>query len=244
MEGIYKYEFKEAIDSVIALAKFGNEYFQRNEPWVLIKKDKEKCQNVLGNALWLSKALAILIEPFMPKKAKIIWEDLSQEGDISKVTVDHVLTFKTGTKLKKPRILFEKIEKDFIDRIENEFFARIKKIDEKIKGDNMKTIEYADFEKLNLVVGEVTEVETIKGADKLLKLKINIGNQEKQVVAGIAQYYTKDQLLGKKLVLLENLKPTKIRGIESKGMILAAEENEKIVLLTVDNDIANGAKVL
>ena len=239
-----KYELKEAIDSVIALAKFGNEYFQRNEPWALIKKDSKKCQNVLGNALWLTKALALLIEPFMPKKAKSIWEDLSQQGDIRNITLDDVLLLDSGTKLEKPRMLFKKIEKDVIDRVESEFFARIQKIDEEDKGEKMNIIEHDDFQKLNLLVGEVLEVDKIKGADKLVKLKINIGNQDKQVVAGIAQHYTKDQLLGKKVVLLENLKPAKLRDVDSEGMVLAAEENGKIVLLTVDSDIANGSKVL
>ena len=239
-----KYEFKEAIDSVIALAKFGNEYFQRNEPWVLIREDSKKCQNVLGNALWLTKALAILIEPFMPKKSQSIWQDLSQQDEVRNVTLDHVLTLNSGTKLQKPQILFEKIEKDVIDSIESEFFERIQKINEESEGEDMKIIEYADFEKINMVVGEIIEADAIKGADKLLKMKVNIGDQEKQVVAGLAQYYKMEELVGKKVILLENLKPAKLRGVESQGMILAAEAGEKVVLLTVDSDMENGAKVL
>ncbi len=239
-----RYEFKGAIDSVLTLAKFSNEYFQRNKPWKLIKEDKEKCKDVLGNSLWLTKALAILIEPFMPKKAQNIWESLSQKDDISNVKIDQVLNLEEGSKLKKPKLLFKKIEDKVIDKIEDEFFKRIQKVDQKPQKEEIEMIDFSDFQKINLLVGEIKKVENVKGADKLLKINIDLGDREKQVVAGLAQHYSQDDLIGKKVVLLDNLKPAKLKGVESQGMLLAAEDKTKVSLLTVDLDVANGSKVL
>ncbi|MDD5012274.1 MAG: methionine--tRNA ligase subunit beta [Candidatus Nanoarchaeia archaeon] len=106
-------------------------------------------------------------------------------------------------------------------------------------------ISYEDFEKLDLRVGEIIEVEDIAGADKLYKLTINIGEETRTVCAGIKQYYSKDDLKGKKIILLANLAPRKLKGIESQGMILAAstENHEEVVLLVPESDIGNGSKV-
>jgi len=112
---------------------------------------------------------------------------------------------------------------------------------EAIVEDNLISIE--DFGKVQLRVAEVKEAEKVAGADKLLKLKVQVGDKEKQVVAGIAQFYQPQDLLGKKIIVVDNLKPATLRGITSEGMLLAAQDGKGLVLLTVDKDIGSGAKI-
>jgi methionyl-tRNA synthetase len=137
-----------------------------------------------------------------------------------------------GLKVGDKKIIFPRIEEP----------VEIKTAEEKSKGQQVH-ITIDDFAKVDLRVAEVLEASRIEGADKLLKLKVRIGEETRQIVAGIAKHYSPEQLIGKKIVVVANLKPTKLRGVESQGMLLAASSKEKVVLVTVDEDIEAGAKV-
>jgi methionyl-tRNA synthetase len=111
------------------------------------------------------------------------------------------------------------------------------------KEESMSEIPFEEFSKIDFRVAEVKEAEKVKGADKLLKLKIDLGSEEREIVAGIAQAYSPEELIGKKIVVVTNLKPAKIRGIESKGMLLAAKDGEILSLVCVDKDVEKGSKI-
>jgi len=161
----------------------------------------------------------------------------------------------SGIHVGKREIIFPRIDKAAIDKsaknVADAAEAQEKK-DTKATADKaagtlpegiVDLISIDDFAKVQLRVAEVLEAERIKGADKLLKLQIKIGEERRQIVAGIAKHYTPEELIGKKIVVVANLKPAKLRGVESQGMLLAASNPEKLTLLTVDRDIESGARI-
>jgi len=243
-----QFRFREALSELMNLARVGNKYLAETEPWKLIKTDEKRVKTIMNISLQITTNLAILCEPFLPFTSQklftmlninpIKWNGAKQSNNIH-----------AGHKINKDELLFSKVE-------DAEMEAQIKKLqDSKILNEQNAVpnqiaeakpqISFDDFEKMDIRIGTVLEAEKIKGADKLLKLKIDTGIDIRTVVSGIALHYTPEEMLNKQVSILVNLAPRKIKGIESNGMILMAE-NEKGVLSLVSptrENMNNGSSV-
>jgi methionyl-tRNA synthetase len=222
-------ELKTALKQIMGICRLGNQYFQEKEPWKQKSTQKKTiyvCTNVVAK-------LAILLEPYIPVTAGVLWDQLNLK---EKRTWDLASQLPVSeTTIKKPKILFNRIEDAFVKEMKEKFGG--KKVTLK------ESIPYQDFEKLDMRVGTIVKAENHPNADKLVVLTVDIGD-EVTVVAGIKQWYNPAELVGKKIVLLANLEPTTLRGVKSNGMILAAQDDTGVSLLTVDKDVKSGSKVL
>lgn len=245
-EYLDKYEFRNALSSLMNLARFGNQYLQTEEPWKTIKENPEKAAHSLYVGAQIAVALAQLAEPFMPfssekllkmfNVAKINWADMETE----KVLIE------TGHQINEASLLFSKIEDNVIE-------SQIQKL-EQTKQNNAKTnpnanpmkeeISFDDFTKIDLRTATILEAEKVEKADKLLKLKVDTGVDVRTVVSGIAESFTPEEVIGKQVMILLNLAPRKIRGIESQGMLLlTTKEDGKLAFVTPEAPVANGVEI-
>lgn len=241
-----EYEFKKAIDSVMTLADYGNTYFQSHEPWKLIKSDKEAAGSVLKSCLQIAKALVILMEPVMPAKMQEAYKQLGMPGEVREKPFSEALVpLVSGQNLGTPEILFNRLEEAFVKDLESVFKKRIQDSESKEKGKTVKKdeISFEDFQSMDIRIGEIKKAEPIKGSKKLIKLLVDIGGEVRQVVAGIAESYSPEDLVGIQAVVLVNLKPAKLFGIESQAMLLAADVAGKAVLLRPGEAVETGTKI-
>ncbi len=237
-----EYEFKKAADEMMELAAYGNSYFQSYEPWQLIKKDREACRHIVKNSLQIAKALVLLFEPVLSGNMEKAWRQLSLQGDVHKAGFNDALIEIPPHKLEAPTILFSKLDDKKIKEMESILDKRIKTAMSKEKKlESAAVITFEEFQKLDIRVGTVLTAENIAGSDKLLKLVVDIG-EKRQIVAGIAQNQRAEDLAGRQVVVLANMKPAKLLGIESKGMILAADA-EGAVLLMPEKKVREGTRV-
>ncbi len=231
-----RYKIKEGTNEIMNLARAGNKYFNDSEPWLTVKTDKEKCSTTINICLQTIYTLAELFEPVLPFSSEKIFKMLNAELTTWEKCGDENLP--AGHKLNKAEILFPQIEDKMIEEQINKLGGGESKPDK----DNL--ISYEDFMKTELKVAEVIEAEKIKKSKKLLKLKVKLGDEVRQVVAGIALSYEPEELIGKKVVIVANLQPAKLMGEESKGMILAVEnELGNLEVLNVSNSVKNGTRV-
>ena len=231
-----QYKIKDGTNELMNLARAGNKYFNDSEPWITVNKDKKKCSTTLNICLQTIYTLAELFEPVIPFTSKKIFKMLNAESvQWDKCGESHL---KTGHKLNQTEILFPKIEDKMIDE-------QISKLGgEESKSPISNLISYDDFLKTELKVAEIIDAEKVTKSKKLLKLKVKLDNETRQVVAGIALSYQPEELVGKKVVIVANLQPAKLMGEESNGMILAVEkEDGKLEVLSVDNMVTNGTRV-
>lgn len=232
VDAIKKWEFKVATDAIMELASYGNTYFQNAKPWELIRVDKEKAEKVVANALQIAKALLILNYPVMPesmeKIAKAIGLNLPNSSIEKVAEVDKELV------VAKPELPFAKIEEKDIEPLKSAMAERFAEKPE---------ISIEDFKKIDIRIAKILSAEKVSGSKKLIKLIVDIGNEKRQVVAGIAENHSPEDLIGKSIVIVCNLKPARIMGLESQGMILAADVNGKAVLLVPEKDVSPGTKV-
>jgi len=211
-------EFRRALKGIMDLAQFGNQYFDAVAPWSLVGIDKARCGTVLHVSLLIAKALAVLASPFLPFSSESIWKQLRMEGSLEEVGWKGLgFPLKEGEKLEKPAPQFAKVEVS-------------------------KSSEFQQFSALNLKVGKVLDVQPHPNADKLYLMKVDVGRTI-TMVSGLKQFYTADQLKSKTLVIVTNLEPATIRGVKSEGMLLAAEEGNKLALLTPERDLPAGTQV-
>lgn len=240
-----EYEFKKATDSVMSLADYGNIYFQSHEPWKLVKSDKAVAGAVLRSCLQIAKALVVLMDPVMPSKMDSAWKQLGLEGEVSEKPLQEALEpMIAGQPLGRPQILFSRIEEATVQGLDRIFKERIVQAEAKGKiVEKKRQISFEEFGSLDLCIGEIKEAGRIKGSEKLLKLNVDIGSETRQVVAGIAQWYRPEDLVGMQVVVLTNLKPAKLFGIESQAMLLAADASGKAVLLQPRESVKTGTKV-
>ena len=236
VNAVNEYELKKAADEILRLASVGNNYFQSNEPWSLIKEDKAKAGEVLFNALALAKALAIFLEPFMPTVAEKVWSQLGfSQVSIHDVHLDDTLVPpEVGTKLGKPQPVISKIEEDQLEDLKRIIKDRVKAADAKQKGKVKvelapikETITFDDFQKIDLRAGKIVKCEKVEGKDRLLRIEVDIGTETRMMVTGLGHLYKPEELEGLTALFLVNLEPKKIGGIESNGMILAVERADK-----------------
>jgi methionyl-tRNA synthetase len=226
-------QFHHALSHIWVVIRDMNEYAQKAAPW------GEKDEGILSNTLYtLSEGLriiAVYISPFMPENAQEIWNQLGIKERIENANFGEAIKWgglKSGIEIKIGRQLFPRIE----DKMEIEKPATEKPAEG-------EKIGIEEFAKVDLRVGEIKQAERIEKSKKLLKLKVDIGTEERQVVAGIAESYKPEELIGKKIILVANLKPAKLMGIESQGMVLAAGMDGRVVLAGFDGDVKSGAKV-
>lgn len=245
---VERYRFREALSEMMNAARLGNKYLADEEPWKLIKENPERVKTQMYVALQIAAALSTLAEPFLPftvNKLKsilkieqpILWSEL--EKDIPLLKAEH--------KIGEAELLFAKIEDEEIQK-------QLDKLEtsKKANATPNKTIElqketasYEDFSKLDLRVGTILEAEKMPKANKLLVLKVDTGMDVRTIVSGIAEHFSSEEIIGKKVTVLANLAPRKLRGIESQGMILMTEDNNgKLIFVNPDGEnIANGAVI-
>jgi methionyl-tRNA synthetase len=231
-----QYKIKDGTNEIMNLARAGNKYFNDSEPWLTVKSEKEKCSTTINICLQTIYTLAELFEPVVPFSSEKIFKMLNTQSTTWEKCGDENLP--AGHKLNKAEILFPQIEDKMIDEQINKLGSGESKIDKE------NLISYDDFMKTELKVAEVIEAEKIKKSKKLLKIKVKLGDELRQVIAGIALSYEPEELIGKNVVIVENLQPAKLMGEESKGMILAVEnELGNLEVLTASNSVKSGTRV-
>ncbi len=238
---IESYRFREAQAEAMSLARLGNKYLADTEPWKLIKTDEERVKTIMNIALQITANLTIIFEPFLPftsnKLASMLgiqllkWEAAGQDGLMNK-----------GQVINKAELLFSKIEEKKVEE-------QIAKLESATQANSkfppMKDeVTFDDFTKMDIRVGEIMTAEKVAKADKLLKLTVNTGLDTRTVVSGIAEYYSPEDVVGQKVSILMNLAPRKIRGVESQGMILMAEDDEgKLSFVAPTKEMEAGGEV-
>ena len=243
-EAIEKLEFKDATEKGVRLIEEANKYYDERKPWIEFKEDINAFNDTIYTCSNLIANIANIMEPFMPKSSEKIRKVLG----IEKATWGKV-TVKPHIKLDDVEILFTRYdEKAIAKELEEAEKERAKKeagvgpVSAQQKCDKEQiTIDYLD--KISLKVAKVLEAERVEGSDKLLKLQVSLGNEKRQVVAGLQKYYAPEELVGKKVVMVANLKPAKLKGIESQGMLLAAGDGDVVKVLVVDDSVEEGADV-
>jgi len=242
-----EFRVADALEEILSLARRSNKYIDETEPWALAKDDakKDRLSTVLYNLLESIRFIGVLLKPFMPDTAdKIIAQ--SGAGDSS---IESLAEFAQSGSVTvgAAQMLFARVdEKKKLEEIaaENEAKAEPVKEDKKEEKKDEKTeISIEDFARVELKVGVVLESANVEGADKLLVSKIKIGDEVRQIVSGIAKYYKPEELVGKKVAVVTNLKPVKLRGVLSEGMILAASCDGKLAVVSVDEQIPDGAVI-
>jgi methionyl-tRNA synthetase len=234
-ENIENYKFREALKTFMEIARLGNKYLADTEPWKVSNSDMNRVKTILYYAIQITANLAILGEPFLPFTSKKLSEmlnaDLKNWNDAAE---KHLIP--ANHQLNKPELLFDKIEDDEIEKQLTKL-ADTKKANEqeqeKVFQPQKPAISYDDFSRMDIRVATVKTAERVPKTDKLLKLTLQVGFEERTVVSGVAQHYTPEELIGKQVCLLANLEPRKIKGIESKGMVLFSEDSQgKLTLVS------------
>ena len=242
---IENYHFRDAQKEAMNIARLGNKYLAETEPWKLIKTNPERVKNILFISLQITASLSKIFEPFLPFSSKKIQGFLNLH-DISWDSVGNCNIIATGHSINKPELLFEKIEDSVIEHQINKLMKtkEINELENATVNPQKPNITYDDFIKLDIRTGTVIEAEKVAKTKKLLKLTIDTGIDKRTVVSGIAEYYKPDKIIGKQVSILVNLEPRKIRGIESQGMILMAENaNGELAFIQPDKETVNGSEI-
>jgi len=239
-----RYRFREALSELMNLARLGNKYLTDMEPWKVYKTDEDKVKTILNVSLQIVANLAVLSEPFLPFTAKKLQGMLGMSSAVWSDAGNTEL-IETGRILNTPELLFARIEDAEVEaqvqrllntKNENEKMTKAKAAKEEIF--------FEDFMKMDIRTGTVLEAEKVPKTKKLLKLKIDTGIDQRTVVSGIAEYYEPENIIGKKVSILVNLAPRKLRGIESQGMILMAEDADgRLCFVSPTEDVSNGSEV-
>lgn len=248
-EAMEKMEFSVALTNVWQLISRTNKYIDETQPWVLAKDEgnKEQLASVMVHLAESLRRIAILLQPFLTRTPHKIFEQLNIQDETltSWDSLDQFGIIPEGTKVVKGEPIFPRLDiQEEVDFIKAKMQGTSPAVEKK-KKEEPETEEIAidDFMKIDLRVAEVIHAEPVKKADKLLKLQLDLGYEKRQVVSGIAQYYKPEDLVGRKVICVTNLKPVKLRGELSEGMILAGSKDGTLSLATVDQSLPNGAKV-
>jgi methionyl-tRNA synthetase len=230
---------QDSLDEIFTLLKRSNKYIDETMPWKLAQDESQhqRLKTVLYNLLEAIRIAAILLEPYLPETAVKILDQLNTKQR-SYDTLSSFGQLEDGVKVTdKPEILFARLdEKEILKKIEEDQKPPVEKKDEK------PGIDITDFGKVQLKVGTVIKSEKHPKADKLLVSQIDIGNETRQIVSGIATFISPEEFVGKKVVVVTNLKPAMIRGVESQGMILAGEDSNGLEVINVTK-LANGSEI-
>jgi methionyl-tRNA synthetase len=245
---IERYRFREALGELMNVARLGNKYLADEEPWKMVKTDPERVQTQMYVALQIASALRVLSEPFLPftaGKLDVIlnqthhgksWSDVTEQTELIAV----------GHKIGAAEILFSQIEDEQIqkqiDKLEATKTAN--SMENKTMTAQKELIQFEDFSKMDLRVGTILEAEKMPKANKLLVLKVDTGIDVRTIVSGIAESFSPEEVVGKKVTVLVNLAPRNLRGVESQGMILMTNDAQgKLVFVNPDAEVENGETI-
>ncbi len=252
-EGLYgkverfmeRLEYNKILSSVWEIIGSGNRYIDESAPWTLAKDEAKKGRlaTVIYNSAELLRIISLYINPYMPDAAIEMWFQLGVKEDIIAGKLSDISQWGLlgpGTKINKGGVLFPRIETK--EKVSNVMSIKPEAAtDINLHKEDSITIE--EFAKIRLRIGKVINAENVQGSKKLLKLSVDMGNERRQVVAGIAAHYRPEEIIGKSVVIVANLKPAKLMGIESQGMVLAASNGEVLSLISPDKDIPPGSAV-
>ena len=252
-EGLYgkvekfmeRLEYNKILSSVWEIIGSGNRYIDESAPWTLAKDETKKGRlaTVIYNSAELLRIISLYINPYMPDAAIEMWFQLGVKEDIIAGKLSDISQWGLlgpGTKINKGGVLFPRIETK--EKVSNVMSIKPEAAtDINLHKEDSITIE--EFAKIRLRIGKVINAENVQGSKKLLKLSVDMGNERRQVVAGIAAHYRPEEIIGKSVVIVANLKPAKLMGIESQGMVLAASNGEVLSLISPDKDIPPGSAV-
>ncbi len=239
------YRFRDALKEAMNLARIGNKYLADTEPWKLAKTDMNRVATIMNLSLQITANLAIVFEPFLPFSAAKMRSFLNMEtfswdqlGTTDILPVDH--------RLGEAQLLFEKIE-DSVIEVQVQKLLDTKKTNEATEqkaAPQKSAIQYDDFSRMDIRVGTILEAELVPKTSKLMKLKVDTGIDQRTIVSGIAEHFKPEELPGRQVSVLVNLEPRKLRGIDSQGMILLAEDaNGKLVFVQPTESVANGSEI-
>lgn len=237
-QDVQRINLNQAIHQVMTLVRNANRYVENQAPWVLAKDGKnDRLATVLYVGCETLRIISTLFYPVLPSKCLKIMEILGFPSEQPTPGLDQASSWgvlEPGTKIGRPEALFPRLEKK--PEVEK---TKVVTMENESRGE----ISFEEFSKVDLRVAQVKEAERVPGANKLLKLIIDLGSEERQIVAGVAEQYSPEEMLGKRIVVVANLKPAKIRGIESKGMLLAGKDGEVLSLVCLDKDVRGGSPV-
>ncbi len=244
--GLEKMQISPVIKEVWAFISRANKYIDETAPWVLAKdpEKKQELANTMYNLMESLRIISVLISPFMPVTARRIWKQLGIEQSFEDVRLEDIKTFggiPAGMHIGEAEQLFPRIEVEKTEAPAKEKVSK-KNAPKQAEEKNSDEITFDIFSKIHLKVVKILAAEKVENADKLLKVTVDLGDEQREVVSGISKYYEPDDLVGKNVVMVINLKPTKIRGIMSQGMILAASKDDALKVVSVDMPVGSVVK--
>lgn len=238
------YHFREALKEAMNLARLGNKYLADTEPWKVVKTDEERVKTIMNICLQISANLSTLLEPFLPFSAVKLREFLNIERLEWENIGENVI--EAGHQINKASLLFEKIEDATIQAQVDKLLATkaANEAANKVVTPAKENINFDDFMKMDVRVGTITEAEKVAKTKKLLKLTVDTGIDQRTIVSGIAEHYKPEEIIGKQVSVLVNLEPKKLKGIESQGMILMAEDADgKLSFVSPDQAVKPGSEI-
>ena len=235
---IQNFHFRAYSQEVMNLARLGNKYLADQEPWKLIKIDPKRVETIMFTAIQIAAGLSILCEPLLPFTAQKLKKMLLIQASWKDV-IGHQSLLATGHLLSQPKLLFEKIEDEEINKqlskLKNNLFHEKDK--NEVEEARKKMISFDDFSQLDIKTGTILKAEKMVKTEKLLVLKIDLGQEQRTIVSGIAHSYGTEEVVGKKVTVLTNLKPKVIRGVESQGMLLMAEDQDgRLIFISPEDE--------
>jgi len=235
------YAINRALEEIWIYINSVNKYLADNEPWKLAKDEAQRTRlgRILYQATCALRGISYFVYPVLPESSQKIWQFLGEQNPIEKELYSELafFNFKQGQKIQKPQPLFPRvILKDFLNEEESQKASSLEE-------ESMDIITFDEFKRMDFRVGEIMTAERVEGTEKLLKMEVNIGTETRQMIGGIADTYTPEELEGKKVIVIVNLKTAVIRGIESQGMLLAAEVGGKAIIPVFTEDVPAGSKV-
>ena len=243
-DSIEKYRFREASQEMLNLARLGNKYLADEEPWKRIKDQPERVPTIMHIALQIAAALSSICEPFLPHSANELRSILNISRPLSWSEIATKTThLEAGHLIGEQRLLFEKIEDEVIVA-QREKLEATKLANQETATDlppQKEQVSFEDFSQLDLRVGTILSAEKVKKTKKLLQLEVDLGNEVRTIVSGIAESFSPEEVVGRKVTVLTNLAPRTIRGVESQGMLLMTEDKDgKTIMVSPDEGAENG----
>ncbi len=240
-----RFKVREAIFEAMELAHQGNRYFDSKKPWKSVKEDKQLCGTSLHICALMIKIITPILFPFMPDSSEVLWTMIGESGLVQDIPWNSIQDFsiEKDKQIGKVAVLFPKIDDKMIKKVEEEFHSRVKNKKEEKKVLKTTEIEIDDFQKVDLRIGTILNCEKVKKSNKLYKLQVKVGGSKRQIISGVAKNYKADELIGKQVLVVANLKKVKLMGEESEGMILFAEDQGKLTLISPIKEVEDGSQV-
>ncbi len=251
-EAMKNFKFRDALSSMMELARLGNKYLAETEPWKAIKEDPERVKTIMNIAIQITATLAIVAEPFLPYTAQKLYLQLKlSEWNLNGLKHEWIDAgnpdlVPVGLEIGTGALLFEKIEDETIEKQVQKLFdaKRMNELEGKTVSPIKENINFDDFAKMDIRIGTILEAEAVKKSKKLLKFLIDDGLEKRTILSGIAEHFSPEEMLGKQVTFIANLAPRMMMGIESQGMILMAEDKDgSLSLLQPHKEVWNGASI-